>query len=170
MKGWRIVGKDQLNVSLNSADGRSEFLLTVENKNTGASDAALSHPQHRILLTEDNELLSVLFGVALKNGGYDVVRAKSGQAALAEMARTGARIDAVVTDIDLGDGHDGWTVAWRARALRPNCPVLYMTAGAAYDWPQRRVPNSALLIKPFDVTEMTEVLASLIAAADEAPD
>jgi DNA-binding response OmpR family regulator len=64
----------------------------------------------RVLLVEDDELLGVLFELALCEAGYAVVRARTGAAAMA-MLTAATPVDLVVTDIGLGDGPDGWQVA-----------------------------------------------------------
>lgn len=55
---------------------------------------------------------------------------------LMSLARSDIR--AVVTDINLGSGSNGWQVARRARELRPEMPLLYVTGGNADEWARKR--------------------------------
>lgn len=115
------------------------------------------HPQ-TILLVEDDELLAVLFELVLTESGYGVTRARNGWEALSKLAADAPPIDALITDIDLGDGPNGWEVARRARSKWTTLPVIYLTEGAGAAWEPHHVPRGALLLKPFKVARMVEML------------
>jgi CheY-like chemotaxis protein len=73
---------------------------------------------------------------------------------------------ALVTDINLSPGKlTGWQVARRARALNRVLPVVYMTGGAANDWPSEGVPNSVLIVKPFAPAQVVTAVSQLLTAA-----
>lgn len=63
---------------------------------------------------------------SLERNGYQVLVAESGEAALA-LVGTGARIDLVLMDIDLGAGMDGTEAARRILALR-DLPLVFLSA------------------------------------------
>jgi DNA-binding response OmpR family regulator len=121
----------------------------------------------RVLLVEDDELLGVLFELALTETGYQVARARTGTEALAKLAAA-SPIDLVVTDISLGDGPDGWQVARRARARSPDMPVIYMTAARGDEWRPQHVPMGVLLLKPFPIDQLVEMVGHLLAVRGEA--
>ena len=118
-----------------------------------------------VLLVEDDELLGVLFELALAEAGYLVTRASHGAEALAVLAT--ASIDLLVTDIALGDGPDGWQVARRARARSPDMPVIYMTGARGDEWRPQHVPMGVLLLKPFPIDQLVEMAGHLLAAQAE---
>lgn len=120
----------------------------------------------RVLLVEDDELLGVLFELALAEAGYLVVRARNAAEALSTLAAT-PPIDLVVTDINLGDGQDGWQVARRARARSPDMPVIYMTGARGDEWRPQHVPLGVLLLKPFPIDQLLEMVGHLLAAHAE---
>lgn len=120
----------------------------------------------RVLLVEDDELLGVLFELALAEAGYLVVRARNAAEALSTLAAT-PPIDLVVTDINLGDGPDGWQVARRARARSPDMPVIYMTGARGDEWRPQHVPLGVLLLKPFPIDQLLEMVGHLLAAHAE---
>jgi len=122
----------------------------------------------RVLLVESDELLAVLFDLALCEAGYVVTRARTGAEALSRLAAGGAAIDLVVTDIALRDGPDGWQVARRARAVTPDMPVIYMTGARADEWRPQHVPLGVLLLKPFPVHQLVEIAGALLSAKAEA--
>lgn len=121
----------------------------------------------RVLLVEDDELLGVLFELALAEAGYLVARARNGTEAMATLAAA-PPIDLLVTDIGLGDGPDGWQVARRARARAPDMPVIYMTGARGDEWRPQHVPMGVLLLKPFSMDQFVEMAGSLMAVRAEA--
>jgi len=120
----------------------------------------------RVLLVENDELLGVLFELALIEAGHQVSRARSGAEALAKLDETPAA-DLVVTDINLGEGPNGWQVARRARARSPQMPILYMTGARPDEWLPQHVPLGVLLLKPFPINQLVEMAGSLLAARHE---
>lgn len=122
----------------------------------------------RVLLVESDELLAVLFELALCEAGYVVTRARTGAEALSRLAAGGDAIDLVVTDIALRDGPDGWQVARRARVVTPDMPVIYMTGARADEWRPQHVPMGVLLLKPFPVHQLVEIAGALLSAKAEA--
>ena len=123
----------------------------------------------RVLLVEDDELLSVLFELALSEAGYQVVRARNGAEAMAKLSASPS-VDLVVTDVCLGDGPDGWQVARRARARRPDMPVIYMTGGGVDGWLPQNVPMGVLLLKPFPIDQLVEMAGHLLGAQRQGAD
>lgn len=122
----------------------------------------------RVLLVEDDELLAVLFELALAEQGYFVTRARDGAQAVTTLSREGASIGLVITDIGLGEGPDGWQVARRARAINPDMPVIYMTGARGDEWRPEHVPQGVLLLKPFPVHQLLEIADALLSATAEA--
>lgn len=119
-----------------------------------------------ILVVEDEQLIQTLLEEALTEAGFALVIAKSGAEALAELDRDVARFRAVMTDIRLGAGPDGWAVARRAREIRPDMPVVYMSGDSGADWASKGVPHSVMVPKPFAVAQIVTAVASLLNAAD----
>ena len=97
-----------------------------------------------VLVVEDDFLTLIDVAGAFEASGWTVLEAGSGQAALG-LCNSDTQVDALVTDIDLGNGTTGWDVAqafWRRDAL----PVIYMSGNA--DSPHLRVPHSRFVAKP----------------------
>src|SRR5687768_16697791 len=83
----------------------------------------------RILFVEDNGLSSMIRCAVLRDAGYDVVEAFDAKEAAAVIDRH-PNLAALVTDINLGPGEDGFDVARRARAAYPHLPVVFVSAAA----------------------------------------
>ena len=98
----------------------------------------------------------------LTEQGFEVVSVRSGSDALAELEQDTTRFDAVVTDIRLGNGPDGWDVGHKARDLVATIPVIYMTADSARTWASQGVPNSVLLQKPFVAAQLITAVTNLL--------
>ncbi|HNX23599.1 MAG TPA: response regulator [Spirochaetota bacterium] len=60
----------------------------------------------KILLVEDNIVVSLFESGLLVRSGYDVIAVTSGEAAIGFM-KNGVEIDLVLMDVDLGDGMSG---------------------------------------------------------------
>jgi DNA-binding response OmpR family regulator len=121
----------------------------------------------KVLLVENDELLGVLFELALCEAGYVVARTRNGAEAMAALAAA-PPIDLLVTDIGLGDGPDGWQVARRARARSPDMPVIYMTGGRADEWLPQHVPLGVLLLKPFPIDQLVEMVGHQVSGQTSA--
>ncbi|CAN7259663.1 response regulator [Rhizobium sp. LjRoot254] len=115
-----------------------------------------------ILLVEDEPLISMVLEDALREEGFDVIVAIDGIDAIAALDAKAPQLAGVITDIRLGDGPSGWQVSEWARELQPRLPVLYMSADSAADWPDRAVPNSQMLAKPFAVEDMLSAVSMLV--------
>ncbi len=75
-----------------------------------------------LLLVENEPLIQTLLDDALTEAGFALVMAKDGTTALAELEADAARYRALITDIRLGTGPDGWAVARHAASASPRCP------------------------------------------------
>jgi len=111
-----------------------------------------------LLLVEDEPLVALSLADALEEGGFRVNLCGTGFDALnfIEMEES---ITAVVTDIRLGDGPDGWEVARRAREYFPRAQVVYITGDRAGEFPDEAVAGAVLLQKPFAMDELVKAVS-----------
>jgi DNA-binding NtrC family response regulator len=119
-----------------------------------------------VLLAEDDADVALVLEASLSDAGYEVILAKDGAAALREIDADAARFRAVVTDIRLGSGPDGWQVGQRVRELAPTMPVVYMTGDSAHEWASKGVPGSVILTKPFAPAQLVTAISTLATEAD----
>ena len=99
---------------------------------------------------------------ALKGAGFEPLVASCGGSALAMLEAKYAHIHGLVTDVKLGDGADGWSVARRARELLPSLPVVYASGGTKREWFSRGVPLSVMIEKPFVPTQIIVAMSLLL--------
>jgi len=120
-----------------------------------------------LLLVEDESLILGMLESELTEAGFKVVTANTGAQAFAELDDGATELRAVITDIKLGAGADGWQVSRRARELVPEMPILYLTGDSAQEWSSRGVPGSVLIAKPFVLAQVVTALATLLNEADQ---
>lgn len=118
-----------------------------------------------ILVVEDQALIHDMMRSALEEAGFVVLVASTGADAIAllEGDQCGP-IRAVVTDINLGKGTDGWQIARRARELRPEMPLLYVTGYSANEWAVNGVPQSLFINKPFAPAQIVTAVSQVLNA------
>lgn len=115
-----------------------------------------------ILIIDDEHLIADMLQIELEDAGFAVMIANNGDQAMAMLDDTKAVFAGLVTDINMGDSPDGWAVARHGRESNPDLPVVYMTGGAAADWPVYGVPHSILVPKPFVVDQVITALSTLL--------
>ena len=117
-----------------------------------------------VLLVEDEPLIREDIRYLLEAAGHEVLVAADGVEAMDTLDCEGARIDALVTDIKLPCGPDGWRIASRARVLSPHMLVIYITGAAEHEWGLQAVNSGRMLQKPFGSHQVVAALAELQAA------
>jgi CheY-like chemotaxis protein len=99
-----------------------------------------------VLVVEDDIFVRYDIAACLRDAGYVVVEAASGEEAIA-LCKSTITIDIVFTDINLDGPSDGWDVGKRFGAERPNVPVLY-TSGQCIG-ARSCGPRSLFVAKPY---------------------
>ena len=117
--------------------------------------------EHRtILFVEDEPLLGELMTEALTDKGFEVQAVPDAGGALRYLL-SGAEVDVLFTDIDLGDGMDGAQLAKLAREMRPGLPIVY-ASGRRGMHDIATVPDSVFLPKPYSLNQVDATIAALV--------
>jgi DNA-binding response OmpR family regulator len=119
-----------------------------------------------ILLIEDEALIHELLAPEFGDAGFEVVAADDGDRAIAELEKDANRFKAIITDIKLGEGPNGWDGARRARELVHDMPIIYITGDSTHQWSSMGVPDSVVIAKPFTPMQVSTAVSTLITAAD----
>jgi len=98
-----------------------------------------------ILVVEDDWLLRQAMASEMRNAGWHVLEASTGEAALSLPEQVG-QIDLVVTDIRLAGEMTGWDVAQGFRSRYSDLPVVYVSGNTVDS--ARMVSRSTFLGKP----------------------
>ena len=119
----------------------------------------------RVLLVEDEYLISEWVAESLAEQGFAVCTATNGMDALKCLASV--PVDVLFTDINLAGSMDGTMLARRARELLPDLPVVYASGRVNILEPQVRVPGSTFVPKPYVPSLIGRVLANAVKSAAE---
>jgi DNA-binding response OmpR family regulator len=113
-----------------------------------------------VLLVEDEPLLGELMTEALIDQGFEVHAAPDANDALRYLV-SGAQVDILFTDVDLGGGMDGAELAQLAREMRPKLPIVY-TSGRRLPDRVAAVPGAAFLSKPYSLDDVSATLGQMM--------
>jgi CheY-like chemotaxis protein len=112
-----------------------------------------------VLVVDDEPVLRVLVREILQDEGYAVIDAADGRSMLELL--DGVHPDLVLMDVMMPgiDGREAYQIL-RSRTDLPDLPVVMMSAAVQ---PSKLDPSiTAFLRKPFDLTELLELVARLI--------
>jgi PAS domain S-box-containing protein len=126
-------------------------------------------PTETVLVVEDETALAEMICAVLESSGYTVLRAGSGEEALAiEHAHRG-EIQLLLTDVILKAGMDGTALAARLQALRPGIKVMYMSGYNDVMSVSGSQANheTTLLEKPFSTVVLRNKVRGVLERAQE---
>jgi len=120
------------------------------------------YPPFRVLVVEDEFLISEWVSEALAEQGFAVRAVSNAAEALRQLTSTA--VDVLFTDINLPGGVDGLTLAHRARELFPDLPVVYASGRINALDADLRVPGAVFVAKPY----LPEMVGRILAVAAKA--
>lgn len=118
----------------------------------------LLHKSPRVLLVEDEILISMMIEDAMVEHGFEVHTATSAEEALQYLA-DGPPIDVLFTDINIDGDMDGAALARRAREMQPALAVLY--ASGTQRSVEDAVPRSTFVPKPYVPADVCALVAEM---------
>lgn len=111
----------------------------------------------RVLLVEDDYVINVDICGILKDMSMSFTTVHTADEAVASID-SGRCLKALLTDIDLGDGLDGFDVARHARKRYPMLPVVFVSGTMASRHASEGVAGSVLVAKPFHPLQIRDAL------------
>ena len=122
-----------------------------------------------VLIVDDEPGVRALERRILESGGYHVIEAADGAAAV-KMIEGSARVDFLVADLDM-PVMQGEEMAKRIRTRRPDLRVLYVTAHSERLFRERPelIEGEAFLDKPFTSRGLLEAVSLLKTGFINAP-
>jgi DNA-binding response OmpR family regulator len=123
-------------------------------------------PAAMLLYVEDEFITQQCVVDTLREAGFAVTVASDGAEAmnLLEMATEPFR--GLITDVDLGQGLDGWGIARRGRELVETMAVVYVSGASQHDWVSKGVPASVMIAKPCAPVQIVVAVSALLNAVD----
>lgn len=119
--------------------------------------------QGLVLLVEDEDAVRAFATRALRNKGYTVIEASSGEQALALPREQLDRVEVLVSDVVMPN-MDGPTLAEHLRQRRPDLKILFIS-GYAEDALRKslaRADNVSFLPKPFSLSQLAGKLKDVM--------
>ena len=120
----------------------------------------------KLLLVDDERSILDVLEDAFFEEGFEVFAASNGRRAITELQAEATQFAAIITDIRLGMGPDGWAVAQRARELASDISVIYLSGDSNPDWVSKGVPHSMFFTKPFGLYKVVTAVSMLLNEAD----
>ena len=116
-----------------------------------------------ILYTEDDAIMQADGYAVLGEAGYEVMTASMAPEAIALLRECGARVSALITDINLSGHAEGWSVAEAGRAIRGSLPVIYVSSSDRGALATRGVPGGVWISKPFEWPRLLRTMSGMLA-------
>jgi CheY-like chemotaxis protein len=120
----------------------------------------MGNHSERILVAEDDPVVRLLLVETLEEGGFDVLAAEDGTAALMLMDNPD-HVDVLVTDINMGL-FDGIDVAEQARRDHPAVKVLFISAYPEPLAAERVTGPYRFLAKPFTMADLRGIVDEMV--------
>jgi CheY-like chemotaxis protein len=117
--------------------------------------------KNKILFVEDDFVLNMATRDCLEDLGFEMNCVHSGPSAIEAINRL-EYLTALLTDVDLGVGPDGFDVARYARTLYRGLPVVYVSGTMAAHHAAHGVEGSLFVPKPFQPAQIANALDLVI--------
>ncbi|TNC46223.1 PAS domain S-box protein [Rubellimicrobium rubrum] len=127
---------------------RADAAVAVEDRASALVRVPAQQRTGVVLVVDDDDQVRPVTAAFLRDLGYDVLEAASGDAAISIVQAT-SRLDIVVTDVVMPD-MDGPTLATRLRATRPDLPLVFVTGHAD----PGMLDGETVIAKPFSPNEL----------------
>ncbi|HTW50944.1 MAG TPA: PAS domain-containing protein [Stellaceae bacterium] len=116
-----------------------------------------------VMLVEDEDPVRIFSARALRNKGYNVIEARSGEAALELMAETAEKIDLLITDVVMPK-MDGPGLVREVRETHPEMKVIFISGYTEDSFRQRLDSDSNIhfLPKPFSLKQLATKVKEVI--------
>ena len=112
---------------------------------------------HQILFVEDDPIINMSASEFIRDRGFKVLDADCALDAMKVINRHGY-LSALVTDVDLGPGQDGFALARQARTAYPHLPVVFVSGTASARHAAEGVEGSVFINKPYHPRQVVEAL------------
>jgi two-component system, cell cycle response regulator CpdR len=122
----------------------------------------------KLILLEDDPVISLCMQDSLAAAGFEVLPAMSGVEALSMLAQS-PDVFGMVVDVRLNEPPDGWEVAHQARRSHPHLAIIYTTTASQATYSENSVDRSILLEKPYTLDRAVSVAHAAIAQARQGP-
>jgi len=119
---------------------------------------------HKVLLVDDDESIRALMTLQLEGKGFAVIAAASVTEALRFI--TTETFDVLITDLNMPNAGDGFTVVTAMRHSQPHALILLVSGYPDVDRAMATIALEAdeIIVKPFDTARLVELLSEKLLA------
>lgn len=112
----------------------------------------------RLLFVEDEESIRLTLSAILEQNGFDVTAVATVAEALRVISTE--HFDLLISDLNLGEQGDGFTVVSAMRRVQPHCPTLILTGYPAFEAALAAIRSQVdeFLVKPADIKTLVETV------------
>ena len=138
----------------------ADAVVGTEAQTTGSRDLT---GKGTVLLVEDEDAVRIFAARALRNKGYSVLEASSGEGALKLVETHPDPIDLLVTDVVMAN-IDGPTLARRIREQKPEMKIIFISGYAedAFRKHNDRLEDVSFLPKPFSLAQLATMVKDVL--------
>lgn len=125
-----------------------------------AAPDAPSTPGLRVLVIDDEPMITRMVAMLLAPHGHNITIATSGEEALARLADADTPFDLILSDLGLGDGMNGWDLLDRVRERAPDTRFILSTGWGAQIDPADVIARGGegLLAKPYRISDLLDAI------------
>ena len=123
----------------------------------------------RVIFVDDDFFSNIENCEFLRGAGFNVSGVYRARAAY-ELIDKHYQLSALVTDIDLGPGADGFDVADRAQVAYPRLPVVFISGSKTARARAESFEHAEFIAKPFHPRQVVEALDRVIHLDSASPD
>jgi DNA-binding NtrC family response regulator len=115
-------------------------------------------PSKRLLFVDDEEGIRTTLPTILERRGFDVRVAANVPEALSEIKNH--QFDVLLSDLNIGEDGDGFTVIRAMRKAHPNCVAILLTGYPAFDSAVQAIEDEVdgYLVKPADINSLVSTI------------
>jgi DNA-binding response OmpR family regulator len=141
-----------------SGSKTSEPVNSLERLSPDQQKVAAIAGQKHVLFVDDEPTLRLTVPLILTNAGFDVLAAGTVPAALS-LINTQA-FDVLISDLNIGEAGDGFTVVSAMRRCQPRCHTLILTGYPDFDAAMESIRKQAdgFIVKPVHPTRLIDTV------------
>jgi len=118
-------------------------------------------PQPTILVADDEPTLRDVIAEFLADQGQVVLTASDGREAMCQLSKQ--EVDILITDIVMPGGMNGFQLARKAKRMRPNLRIIYMSGYYAFEIRDAGPVFGPVLQKPFRMAALLTAIGRTVA-------
>jgi DNA-binding NtrC family response regulator len=119
---------------------------------------------HSLLFVDDEPSIRLTLPAILEESGFEIRVADSVQSALKEISSH--KFDVLLSDLNIGEPRDGFSVVKAARAANPRCVAILLTGYPDLDSETESIKKEldGYLVKPADIENLLKTIEQKLAA------